>query len=536
MKIFRKNKKRITAMLCSLLVVSMIAGAFSACSTGSNESAGNSDKKKTQFTVGFDAEFPPYGYKDEETGEYVGFDLDLAKEVCDRNGWELVKQPIEWNSKDMELKSGAVDCLWNGFTINGRESNYTWSKAYVDNSQVVVVKKDSGITKLSDLAGKVVIVQMDSSALAAFTGEDATKENKELAASFKELLQVGDYNSAFLNLESGAASAICMDIGVAAYQLQERNGEFLILDEKVSTEQYGIGFLKGNTELRDKVQNTLDEMCADGTFEKIADKWKLTDSVCLGKEGTDAAYSADAGKENYGDAVKNKDDSQDNKKKDKNIWSDFKSITKQLSEGMLASLAIFFFTLLFSLPLGILLMFMRMSKIAPIRWIAKFYISVMRGTPLMLQLLVVFYGPYYLFDISVPYGFRFYAVIIGFALNYAAYFAEIYRGGIESIPVGQYEAAQVLGYSNTQRFCKIIFPQMVKRVLPAVTNEVITLVKDTSLAFALAYAEMFTLAKQVAAAKASIVPLFIAGLFYYIFNFVVAYVMEKIEKKLQYYK
>ena len=535
MKIFRKNKKRITAMLCSLLVVSMIAGAFSACSTGSNESAGNSDKKKTQFTVGFDAEFPPYGYKDEETGEYVGFDLDLAKEVCDRNGWELVKQPIEWNSKDMELKSGAVDCLWNGFTINGRESNYTWSKAYVDNSQVIVVKKDSGITKLSDLAGKVVIVQMDSSALAAFTGEDATKENKELAASFKELLQVGDYNSAFLNLESGAASAICMDIGVASYQLQERNGEFLILDEKVSTEQYGIGFLKGNTELRDKVQNTLDEMCQDGTFEKIADEWKLTDSVCLGKEGTDAAYLVDAGKENYGDAAKNKDDSKDNKKKD-NIWSDFKSITKQLSEGMLASLAIFFFTLLFSLPLGIPLMFMRMSKIAPIRWIAKFYISVMRGTPLMLQLLVVFYGPYYLFDISVPYGFRFYAVIIGFALNYAAYFAEIYRGGIESIPIGQYEAAQVLGYSNTQRFCKIIFPQMVKRVLPAVTNEVITLVKDTSLAFALAYAEMFTLAKQVAAAKASIVPLFIAGLFYYIFNFVVAYVMEKIEKKLQYYK
>ena len=276
-------------------------------------------------------------------------------------------------------------------------------------------------------------------------------------------------------------------------------------------------------------------MCQDGTFEKIADEWKLTDSVCLGKEGTDAAYLADAGKENYGDAAKNKDDSKDNKKKD-NIWSDFKSITKQLSEGMLASLAIFFFTLLFSLPLGIPLMFMRMSKIAPIRWIAKFYISVMRGTPLMLQLLVVFYGPYYLFDISVPYGFRFYAVIIGFALNYAAYFAEIYRGGIESIPVGQYEAAQVLGYSNTQRFCKIIFPQMVKRVLPAVTNEVITLVKDTSLAFALAYAEMFTLAKQVAAAKASIVPLFIAGLFYYIFNFVVAYVMEKIEKKLQYYK
>ena len=163
------------------------------------------------------------------------------------------------------------------------------------------------------------------------------------------------------------------------------------------------------------------------------------------------------------------------------------------------------------------------------------YISIMRGTPLMLQLLVVFFGPYYLFGIKVTATYRFYAVIIGFALNYAAYFAEIYRAGIESIPKGQYEAAAVLGYSRIQTFWKIIFPQMVKRVLPPVTNEVITLVKDTSLAFALAYTEMFTLAKQVAASMASIMPLFIAGLFYYIFNFVVAMVMEQIEKRMQYF-
>ena len=154
----------------------------------------------------------------------------------------------------------------------------------------------------------------------------------------------------------------------------------------------------------------------------------------------------------------------------------------------------------------------------------------------MLQLLVVFFGPYYLFGMKVTATYRFYAVIIGFALNYAAYFAEIYRGGIESIPKGQYEAAEVLGYSKVQTFWKIIFPQMVKRVLPPVTNEVITLVKDTSLSYALAYAEMFTLAKQIAAAKTNIMPLFVAGLFYYIFNFVVAFVMEAIEKKLDYYR
>ncbi|MGN0341144.1 MAG: amino acid ABC transporter permease [Lachnospira sp.] len=211
-------------------------------------------------------------------------------------------------------------------------------------------------------------------------------------------------------------------------------------------------------------------------------------------------------------------------------------IVKQLGVGMLSTLSIFFLTLIFSLPLGLLLCFVRMSKVKVLQWIAKIYISIMRGTPLMLQLLVVFFGPYFLFRIQVSSQYRFIAVIIGFSLNYAAYFAEIYRAGIESIPVGQYEAADVLGYTKAQTFVRIIFPQMVKRVLPPVTNEVITLVKDTSLAFALAYTEMFTMAKQLVAAEASMIPLFVAGLFYYIFNFAVAMFMEWIEKKMQYYR
>lgn len=219
-----------------------------------------------------------------------------------------------------------------------------------------------------------------------------------------------------------------------------------------------------------------------------------------------------------------------------NFFVSFLSITSQLTSGMLASLTIFVLTLLFSMPLGLLVCFGRRSRFAPLRWLVKFYISVMRGTPLMLQLLVVFFGPYYVFKINLSSDYRFYATIIGFSINYAAYFAEIYRSGIESIPVGQYEAAKVLGYSKVKTFFKIIFPQMVKRVLPPVTNEVITLVKDTSLAFAIAYTEMFTLAKQVSAKDSNIIPLFVAGLFYYIFNFVVAAVMERIEKKLSYYR
>ncbi len=204
------------------------------------------------FTVGFDAEFPPYGYQD-ESGEYVGFDLDLAAEVAKRHGWELVKQPIEWNSKDMELQTGAIDCIWNGFTINGRESDYTWTVPYVDNSQVIVVRKGSDIDEAADLAGKIVCVQSDSSALAALTGADAEEQNIALAESFERLEQVGDYNTAFLNLESGAADAVCMDVGVARYEIAARGDKFSILEEPLSGEKYGEGFLLGNTALRDEV-------------------------------------------------------------------------------------------------------------------------------------------------------------------------------------------------------------------------------------------------------------------------------------------
>lgn len=210
-------------------------------------------------------------------------------------------------------------------------------------------------------------------------------------------------------------------------------------------------------------------------------------------------------------------------------------IMNQLSGGILASLTLFTLTLVFSMPIGLFVCFARRSRFKVIAIVTKFYISVMRGTPLMLQLIVVYFAPYYLFKIPLSSNYRFYAAIIGFSLNYAAYFAEIYRSGIEAVPKGQYEAAKVLGYSRQQTFMKIVFPQMVRHTLPPVTNEIITLVKDTSLAYAIAYVEMFTLAKQVAAAQSSIMALFVAGAFYYIFNLLVAFVMGRIEKKMNYY-
>lgn len=212
----------------------------------------------------------------------------------------------------------------------------------------------------------------------------------------------------------------------------------------------------------------------------------------------------------------------------------WQTMLTSMGEGMLRTLAIFFLTLLFSMPLGMVVTMLRRSKIKIISTITKAYIAVMRGTPLMLQLLAWYFGPYYLFGASIR-GYRFIAIIIGFSMNYAAYFAEIYRGGIESISQGQYEAAEVLGYNKVQTFFKIILPQVMKTIMPSVTNEVITLVKDTSLAFALAYNEMFAIAKQIAASQTSFTPYIVAGVFYFVMNYVVAFVMERIEKSMDYY-
>lgn len=211
------------------------------------------------------------------------------------------------------------------------------------------------------------------------------------------------------------------------------------------------------------------------------------------------------------------------------------NVIAQLLGGMVTSIEIFLLTLLFSLPLGLVVAGGRMSRLAPLRWLMRIYISVMRGTPLMLQLIIVFFAPYYVFGINLTPEYRFIAVIIAFTINYAAYFAEIYRGGIEAIPKGQYEAAKVLGYNKFETFFIIVLPQVFKIVLPSITNEVITLVKDTSLSFVIAIPEMFTVAKQIAAADASIAALLVAGVFYYILNAIVAFVMEYIEKRLSYY-
>lgn len=261
-----KMKKSVFKIISLAFAIGLFCIAL--CSCGS--------KKKT-FIVGFDADFPPYGYVG-DNGEYTGFDIELAKEVAKRNGWEIELKAIDWNNKDFLLSSGAINCIWNGFTMNGREDKYTWSKAYVDNSQVVVVKSGSGISTLDDLAGKTVAVQSGSSALSVLTDEENSKMIK-LKNSFKELKEYADYNAAFLALESGAVDAIAMDIGVAKYQIASRGEGYQQLETILASEQYGIGFALGDTELCDAVSKTLSEIMTDGTYDKLAEKFGIDGAI-----------------------------------------------------------------------------------------------------------------------------------------------------------------------------------------------------------------------------------------------------------------
>ena len=267
-----KNVKRMMAVAMILIMaMSIVACGSKNGKDGQKVSDAKNDDKT--FVVGFDQDFPPFGYVGDD-GEFTGFDIEMAQECAKRMGQEIVLQPIDWDTKDMELESGTIDCIWNGFTINGREDQYTWTDAYMDNSQVVVVRADSGIETLADLEGKNVEVQKESSA------QSAIEDNEELMKTFGELRTVGEYKTAIMDLESGAVDAIAMDIFVAKDQIADKDGELIILDQQISTEQYAIGFKKGNTALRDQVQTTLMDMVKDGTFAKISDKWFGMD-VCI---------------------------------------------------------------------------------------------------------------------------------------------------------------------------------------------------------------------------------------------------------------
>lgn len=261
-------------LITGIVVVALACFGFAAlagCGGGqsSNQSSDKSNASKTTLIVGFDSAYPPYGFVGDD-GQYTGFDLDLAQEVANRNGWDYKAEPVDWDAKDALLGSGQINCIWNGFTIEGREDNYTFSEPYMLNEQVVVVKKNSGINSLSDLKGKTVMTQVDSAALDVLEGDQ-----KALADTFKggKAQTIGDYNNAFLQLNSGAVDAVACDLSIAQYQIAASPDSYVQLSDALSTEHYGVGFKKGDTEMADAVTKTLKEMYADGTVKTVCEKY-----------------------------------------------------------------------------------------------------------------------------------------------------------------------------------------------------------------------------------------------------------------------
>ena len=281
-------KKRLALLLALAMTASaVVAGCGSSSDSNSSSDENTESQEQTEvefkekeagdtFTVGFDQDFPPMGFVGDD-GEFTGFDLELAQAVCDKLELEFVAEPIAWDSKDALLNSGAIDCIWNGFTINGREDDYTLSDPYLDNKQVFVVRGDSGIESEADLAGKIVDVQTDSSA------QKALEDNQDLTSTFSNLQIVPDYNTGFMELESGAVDAVAMDIVVASYQIDSRDADFKILDYEIASEEYGVGFAKGNEALRDQVQQALNELAEEGKVAEISTKWFGEDITTIGK-------------------------------------------------------------------------------------------------------------------------------------------------------------------------------------------------------------------------------------------------------------
>ena len=256
-------------------IIALIALVVAAC--GCSRRSTLTDGR---FVVGFDADFPPYGYKD--GAEYKGFDLDLARAVCEKRGWTFVASPINWDAKDLELNSGAIDCIWNGFTMQGREDDYTWSCAYVDNSQVVMVRADSPIKSLKDLAGKVVGVQTDTPVQKALSGHgQGNSDVRDLGKTFKRVVVEPNYNQAVNELNAGAVDAVAIDAGVAKKKLADFPGKLVLLREIVMTETYGIGFKRGNGELRDLVEESLRELADDGTMKILAGKYGIEEEALI---------------------------------------------------------------------------------------------------------------------------------------------------------------------------------------------------------------------------------------------------------------
>ena len=459
--------------------------------TASAEGENDTTSKET-LIIGLDDTFAPMGFRDEQ-GELIGFDIDLSGEVMERLGYNVVYQPIDWSVKEQELNSGNIDMIWNGYGVTPeREQLVLMSDVYLEDTQIVVTRaEDEPLESLEDLIGKTITTQSSSTALQIMEAEWP----KEVFDGINDIVFYPSYNNSFLDLDAGRVDAVVVGGVYGNYVVNLRGEEKynVFLDES-AVEPMAIGFRKSDTTLADDINATLAELKTDGTYDDIYREW-------FGSGGTSAEQSGI-----------------------------FESMLPSLLEGLKLTLGLFAIVIVASIPFGLLFAIPRAFGPKFIQILIDIYVFIMRSTPLLLQLMVVFFGLPYL-----GIGFnRFPAAIFAFIINYTAYFIEIFRGGFTAISPGQYESLRVLGIGRVRGFFRIIIPQVLNNVLPALGNEIVSLVKDTSLVYVIGLGEILRVASISANTYASLLPYMIVGVIYMIIVALVTLFLRQVEKNITY--
>lgn len=483
MKKFKLSNFVLSIILSIGLVFAI--GQTSVKATESEDTSGET------YIIGLDDTFAPMGFRD-GAGELVGFDIDLANAVADLYGWNLEFQPIDWAMKETELNSGNIDMIWNGYGITPeREEMVLFSEPYIESGQMVISKKGSGIEEISDLAGKTIATQSGSTAL-TFMQEWPDDLYNQLA---DEPVLYPSYNEVFADLDADRVDAIYAGDIYSRYTLNQKGtlDEYEYFVDETSVEPIGVGFRKSDTALKEQVDAGIEELRQNGTYAEIEAKWFGEDSESTGSS---------------------------------NIVM---TVLPSLLNGLKLTLLLFVIVLILSVPIGFLIGILRVFGPKWLQAIIEAYVFIMRGSPLMLQLMVIFFGLPYI-GIAMD---RFPAAVLAYVINYAAYFAEIFRGGISAVPNGQYESISVLGIGKIRGFRRIILPQVVNIVLPSIGNEVISLVKDTSLVYVIGLGELLRAGNIAANTYASLVPYLVAGAIYLIVTAVLTFVLRKFENQLK---
>ena len=473
-----------------LIITFLILFAFGASSVNA--------ENNQEIVVGLDINVPPMGFLD-SNGNITGFDIDLAKETFKVLGKEITFQPIDWDSKELELSTGKIDVIWNGLSYTPeRAKNMLLTKTYKQNNQVFIVKKGSGISDISDLNQKTVCVQKSSS------GETALK-NSDVGKNFKNITTLENMVNCLSEVRLLKTDTTLADEVTARYYLAKNNleSEFEILSDPLSTENYVVAVKNGNETLKNEIEYGLTKIIENGVAENISKKWFGKNIICFENAEQTSSNS------------KNKND----------------SFQTQLLGGLLETLKLFIVCFILSFPIGIILAFLR--KFGPLKFLIDIYTNIMRSTPLLLQIFFMFYGLPIMFP-NLKITDRFLIGVTSFVLNYAAYFTEIFRGGLKSIDKNQLEAIKVLQIPKFTAIFKIILPQMFKVCLPSVCNETVSLVKDTALIFSIGIVELLTSAKSIVNETANITAYIATFLIYLAICTTINLIFKWVENKLKF--